>query len=365
MAHIGTIAVEVTFIMGALNLVSSRMRGVSPGLPATAGFILGVLLVSWSNTAAGWSHGITGILLGLATPMSLIVAESILSRAIIQRKKSTKEVVTTTTAANVNSAVEQVDRVTGMSEKITMDHMDERTSATTSTVEPATTTTTNNVKPVVRQVNRVTGMSEEKTIDQVDEPSSATTSMVEPATTTTINNVKPVVEEANRVTRKSEEKTINHMDERTSATTSTVESAITTTTNNADPLVELVNQVIERSEEKTMVHKEQVPVTTSAIEKTVVEVVSEEAETLSQPTTEKERSEQKLTIYSANNESKPVKKVKEVKKPAEVDDSELIKLAKELYKEVGKLPSQRGFANYANISRYRAGRILQQLKEAQ
>jgi hypothetical protein len=87
LAYLAVIGAEVTFIMGALNLVSSRMRGISPGLPATSGFILGVLLVSWANVSAGWSYGLTGVLLGLATPISLIIVEAILSRAIINRKK--------------------------------------------------------------------------------------------------------------------------------------------------------------------------------------------------------------------------------------------------------------------------------------
>ncbi|MBN2910990.1 hypothetical protein JQC72_15975 [Polycladomyces sp. WAk] len=85
MAHVAVIGSECTFVMGALNIVVSRLKGVSPGVPAMLGGLLGVALVSWSNVAAGWEYGITGVLLGLATPASLIVAEAILSRAILQR----------------------------------------------------------------------------------------------------------------------------------------------------------------------------------------------------------------------------------------------------------------------------------------
>lgn len=87
MAHMAVVGCETTFLLGALNLVVSRMKGEPPGSPAILGGLLGVALVSWSNVAAGWSYGVVGILLGLATPASLLVAEGILSRAILQRVK--------------------------------------------------------------------------------------------------------------------------------------------------------------------------------------------------------------------------------------------------------------------------------------
>lgn len=87
MAHVAVVAAETTFILGALNIVVARTRGNPPGAPAILGGLLGVALVSWSNVSAGWEKGITGILLGLATPASLIVAEAILSRAILQQRE--------------------------------------------------------------------------------------------------------------------------------------------------------------------------------------------------------------------------------------------------------------------------------------
>ena len=84
MAHVGVISAEVTFVLGATNIVVSRLRGYSPGLPAMLGGGLGVLLVGWSNVAAGWEYGAVGIILGAVTPLSLIIAESILSRAALQ-----------------------------------------------------------------------------------------------------------------------------------------------------------------------------------------------------------------------------------------------------------------------------------------
>lgn len=88
LAYVAVIGCEITFVMGALNIVVSRMKGERPGAPAILGGLLGVALVGWSNVAAGWAYGLTGILLGLATPVSLVVAEMILSRAILQRSST-------------------------------------------------------------------------------------------------------------------------------------------------------------------------------------------------------------------------------------------------------------------------------------
>jgi hypothetical protein len=98
LAYLSVIAAETTFILGALQIVVSRLRGESPGLPAWLGGILGVGLVSWSNVKAGWEFGIVGILLGLATPLSLVVAEMIVSRALLQR--STNQVEDDSTSAS-------------------------------------------------------------------------------------------------------------------------------------------------------------------------------------------------------------------------------------------------------------------------
>ena len=44
MAHVAVIGAETTFILGALNIVVARLRGVSPGAPAVLGGLLGVAL---------------------------------------------------------------------------------------------------------------------------------------------------------------------------------------------------------------------------------------------------------------------------------------------------------------------------------
>lgn len=87
LAYVAVVGCEITFVMGALNIVLARIKNERPGIPAILGGLLGVLLVGWSNVAAGWAYGITGILLGLSTPVSLVIAESILGWAFIRNKK--------------------------------------------------------------------------------------------------------------------------------------------------------------------------------------------------------------------------------------------------------------------------------------
>lgn len=90
--HMAVIAVEVTFLLGALNMVVSRFKGRHPGIPAIIGGLFGVGIVGWGNIEAGVNYGIHGVLLGAAIPISLIIAEAILSKAILQRMKDHPEV---------------------------------------------------------------------------------------------------------------------------------------------------------------------------------------------------------------------------------------------------------------------------------
>jgi hypothetical protein len=93
MAHVAVIGAETTFIIGALNIVVSRLKGHPPGVPSILAGLLGVGLVSWSNVSAGWGYGLTGVLLGLATPASLVIAEAMISRVILQSKSKTGKAV--------------------------------------------------------------------------------------------------------------------------------------------------------------------------------------------------------------------------------------------------------------------------------
>ena len=85
LAYMGVVGAETTFLLGVLNMVVSKVKGEKAGLPAYAGFYLGVSLILWSNIHAGSKAGIVGIILGAVTPASLIVAEAIIGRAILHR----------------------------------------------------------------------------------------------------------------------------------------------------------------------------------------------------------------------------------------------------------------------------------------
>ena len=82
MAHLGVVSVEGSFALGVFNLIFARLQGEPPGWPPVAGGIFGVCIVGWSNIAAGWQHGLPGVLLGLAIPISMVISEANLSHAI-------------------------------------------------------------------------------------------------------------------------------------------------------------------------------------------------------------------------------------------------------------------------------------------
>ncbi len=96
LAVLAVVAGECTFLLGALNIVYFRLKSESPGGPAKAGFISGLLLILLSNIQAGWgspifSPSVTGIIWGVYIPVNLIISESILSKAILQHTKASPE----------------------------------------------------------------------------------------------------------------------------------------------------------------------------------------------------------------------------------------------------------------------------------
>ncbi len=91
LAYIGVVGAEVTFLLGVLNITVAKLKGVKAGYPSYAGFYLGVTLILWSNIYAGLGAGVFGIILGAATPLSLIIAESIIGRAILHKPPSIEE----------------------------------------------------------------------------------------------------------------------------------------------------------------------------------------------------------------------------------------------------------------------------------
>ncbi len=112
MAYAATIVVELMFLMGGTNMVVHRMRGNKVGWPSTAGAMAGVAMVTWSNIYALVNYGVLGIILGASTPIFLIIAESILSYEIIQRRTAT------TPAEDAPTPVEKTDTITSPIEAV-------------------------------------------------------------------------------------------------------------------------------------------------------------------------------------------------------------------------------------------------------
>lgn len=85
LAHVGVIMVELTFFLGAMNIILAKSAGLLAGWPARVAFMFGALLVGWSNVSSGkmfLSREETAIALGLAIPICLFLMEAIVSRAL-------------------------------------------------------------------------------------------------------------------------------------------------------------------------------------------------------------------------------------------------------------------------------------------
>lgn len=85
LAHVGVIMVELTFFLGAMNIILAKSAGLLAGWPARVAFMFGALLVGWSNVSSGkmfLSQEETAIALGLAIPICLFLMEAIVSRAL-------------------------------------------------------------------------------------------------------------------------------------------------------------------------------------------------------------------------------------------------------------------------------------------
>ena len=82
LAYAAAIGVEVVFVVGTLNLIIETLNGRPLTWPIIAASALGISVVTWSNVAAGWQYGVTGILLGISTPISVWVAKAMLSKVL-------------------------------------------------------------------------------------------------------------------------------------------------------------------------------------------------------------------------------------------------------------------------------------------
>lgn len=95
-AVVATIGAEAGFLVGVVNLVVARFKGIRPSWPAKASGALGLFLVGWSNVAAGWPYGLVGVALGLYIPAMMFTTEANLGWSL--SNKPTKEGGQTTTS---------------------------------------------------------------------------------------------------------------------------------------------------------------------------------------------------------------------------------------------------------------------------
>lgn len=114
LAHVGVIMVELTFFLGAMNVILSRSVGLAAGWPARMAFMFGALLVGWSNVSSGkmfFSREETAVMLGLAIPICLFLMEAIVSRALFQFRTQANQAAAASPAASANqeAASRQVD----------------------------------------------------------------------------------------------------------------------------------------------------------------------------------------------------------------------------------------------------------------
>lgn len=77
----GVCAVELTFLLGSCHVIGARMKGRKPGWGSVLTGALGVGLIMWSNIRAGVDYGLTGVMIGIAVPLSIILCETILADA--------------------------------------------------------------------------------------------------------------------------------------------------------------------------------------------------------------------------------------------------------------------------------------------
>jgi hypothetical protein len=86
------VAIEVVFIMSAAVIMNKRMNGEKPGAYTISGGIFGLIVVMWGNIRVSLDYGIEGILLGLAVPIAVVLAEGIFGEAVRRQPTHQPEV---------------------------------------------------------------------------------------------------------------------------------------------------------------------------------------------------------------------------------------------------------------------------------
>ena len=143
-AVVATIGAEAGFLVGVVNLVVARFKGIQPGWPAKASGALGLFLVGWSNVAAGWPYGVVGVALGLYIPAMMFATEANLGWSL-SNKPTKEDGQTTTSKADQPTKTTNQDqptaKVVGQKDKPT----NKKSTSATSTTSNQTTNKPSNV----------------------------------------------------------------------------------------------------------------------------------------------------------------------------------------------------------------------------
>jgi len=92
-----TIAVETTFLLSGWSILWYRFRGQSPGGPAYAGFVYGVAIVLFSNSAYTvgldilFENKVAQWALALSVVAGVLIAEAIISRNLVRLREQENE----------------------------------------------------------------------------------------------------------------------------------------------------------------------------------------------------------------------------------------------------------------------------------
>ena len=88
-----TVAVEVTFLLSGWTILWRRLQGQKPGTAAYAGFLYGIILVLFSNSAytvgLDWlfQNNIAQWTLAISVVLGVLVSESIISQNLVERHR--------------------------------------------------------------------------------------------------------------------------------------------------------------------------------------------------------------------------------------------------------------------------------------
>ena len=151
-AYLAVGAIEILFLVCAFTIIANRIKGTKPSTFTKAGGVIGVGVVMWSNIHAGIDYGITGIILGALIPLTLVVAEGVVSSEIITKspaaKSTTKEAPGTSTNFTTKEEVTSTNKLVSTNETTNL-----VTTNTTNNDSTSTTTKKTNVVEITKNTS--------------------------------------------------------------------------------------------------------------------------------------------------------------------------------------------------------------------